>query len=645
MKTLVHVVYGLALAAICLLFPQKTAARTAILERSINLRLHNTTLKEGLDMVAEKANFKWSYNASIIEGERRVTLLAESIAVREALVRLLGDGYEYRQNGNYLILKKRKRPETRLSGYISDPKTGKKLPNATVYDRKTLRATTTDSNGYYELKVSERTEIVVAKLDYRPTVLQVTPQTPRFVKIELAADSLVRPADCDTTAWKPKKWQLMSRFVNHLIRKSQRMVAAQERATENVRDSMHRVLQVSFLPWIGNNGMLSGNFTNNVSINMLVGYSRGNDGVELAGLGNVTRQRMNGIQAAGLFNTNYGDAAGVQAAGLFNVSAGELNGGQFGGLFNVAGVGSASSVQGAGVLNVMERGQRVGLQAAGLVNAVDSGSVVVQAAGLVNAADEVSGVQAAGLVNAAGKVTGVQAAGLVNEAGNFLGAQAAGLVNNADNFTGIQTAGLVNVADTVNGIQASGLVNRARRVNGLQVGIINSATEIKGVQIGLLNFSKRGGYVALEASTNDVLAANVAFKTGVPAFYLTYTAGFRKEPSNDLWGYGLGIGSRIPMGRHGISLDLVHRHLNLGPHTESLQEWSQFAPALDLRLGRHFSFAGGPTANIFVDKPGSTDHKDIRDGFLKNDLVKKTYSDGTRLAGWIGWSAAVRLKF
>lgn len=630
MKTFVRLVCSLALAAICLLFPEKTAARTAILERSINLRLHNTTLKEGLDRVAEKANFQWSYNASIIEGERRVTLLAEAIPVREALVRLLGDGYEYRQNGNYLILKKRKHPETRLSGYISDPKTGKKLPNATIYDRKTLRATTTDSNGYYELKVSDRTEVVVAKLDYRPTVLQVTPQTPRFVKIELAADSLVRPADCDTTAWKPKKWQLMSRFVNHLIRKSQRMVAAQERVAENVLDSMHRAVQVSFLPWIGSNGMMGGNFTNNLSLNVLVGYSRGNDGVELAGLGNVTRERMNGVQAAGLFNTNHGDAAGVQAAGLFNVSAGELNGGQFGGLFNMAGIGSASSVQAAGLLNVVERGQPVGLQAAGLVNVVDSGSVVVQAAGLVNAADEVSGVQAAGLVNAAGNVVGVQAAGLVNEAANF---------------SGIQAAGLVNVADTLNGIQTSGFINRARRVNGLQVGIINSATEIKGLQIGLLNFSKRGGYVALEANTNDVLTANLAFKTGVPAFYLTYTAGFRKEPGNDLWGYGLGIGSRIPMGRHGVALDLTHRHLNLGTHTESLQEWTQFAPTFDLRLGRHFSFAGGPSANVFVDKPGQTDFKNVRDVFLKNDLVKETYSNGTRLAGWIGWSAAVRLKF
>lgn len=642
------------------------------MERNISLRLHNATLKNGLDVVAEKADFQWSYNASIIEAERRVSLLADAVSVREALVRLLGDGYEFRQNGNYLILKKLKKPEKRLSGYISDPKTGRKVPNATIYDRQTLRATTTDANGFYEIRVPERTELVVAKLDYRETVLQVTPQTPRFVKIELAADSTVRPqqACCDTaTRWEPRKWQLLSRYVQHLIRKSEQMVARQELVSENVRDSFHRSVQISLLPWVSNNGMMSGAFTNNISLNALVGYSRANDGIELAGIGNVTRERMRGLQAAGVFNANHGDARGIQAAGVFNWAGDTLQGAQFAGVFNLAHAPQPGAIQAAGVFNIAERGGHF-FQFSSLLNVVDSGGVIIQSSGLINAADRVTGLQHAGLVNAAGRVSGlqisglvnaasdvsgVQAASLVNAAEKFYGVQASGLVNAAADFRGIQAAGLVNVADTMDGLQASGLVNRATLARGVQIGIINTATEIRGLQIGLLNVSKRGGYVALEASANDVLTGNLSFKTGVPIFYLNYTAGLRLASplaelplgasDGRLWGFGMGIGSRIPLGRHGLTLDLTQRHLAWGDHTIAVQEWSQFSPSFDLRLGRHFSLAGGPTANLYIDDPNESAFYDLPKAFRKKNLVQENSADGLRLTGWLGWSAALRLKF
>ena len=51
---------------------------------------------------------------------------------------ILGNNYQFKEKGNYLIIQKLKFDEQIIGGYISDKKTGKKLPNVTVYDKKTL---------------------------------------------------------------------------------------------------------------------------------------------------------------------------------------------------------------------------------------------------------------------------------------------------------------------------------------------------------------------------------------------------------------------------------------------------------------------------------------------------------------------------
>ncbi|MCK6692453.1 MAG: carboxypeptidase-like regulatory domain-containing protein, partial [Thermoanaerobaculia bacterium] len=162
-----------------------------VLERTVSVRFDQVPLKQALTEIARQGGFEWSYNASILDESRRVTLVAEGWTVRETLVYLLGDAYTYKQNGEYLILKRQKKPQQqRLSGYVSDYKTGQKMAGVTVYDRKTLRSTTTNKHGYYELPVGDRSEIVVSKLAYRDTVLRVSSQTPRLVKLDLYADSL-----------------------------------------------------------------------------------------------------------------------------------------------------------------------------------------------------------------------------------------------------------------------------------------------------------------------------------------------------------------------------------------------------------------------------------------------------------------------
>ncbi|MEZ4941228.1 MAG: carboxypeptidase-like regulatory domain-containing protein [Saprospiraceae bacterium] len=565
---------------------------TDVLERTITVRFDQTPLKEALAMIAKEGSFEWSYNANILDANRRVTLAAEGWSVRETLLFVLGDDYTFKESGEYLILKRQKKPQQKLSGYISDQKTGKRMANVTVYDRKTLRSTTTDRHGYYELPVNERSEIVVSKLEYRDTVLQVSSQTPRLVKLDMYIDSLPPPAK---PTFEEELTKVAVELEDFFVRSSQKL------STLNVRDSLHRRAQLSVLPGIGTNHRMSGSVVNDYSLNIFAGYSRGNRIVEVGGLGNINRENVSGVQAAGLFNITGDSLSGVQAAGLFNNLGNTARGAQFAGIYNFTGH-TLRGAQFGGIGNYAGFTSTGSLQAAGITNVALRGEP---------------------------------------------GAQLAGIVNHAHK-SAFQAAGIANTADSLQGVQVAGIFNRAGLARGVQIGLINYAREIRGMQLGLINLSKRGGYVVLELSANDVFVANAAFKSGVPALYTILTAGFDPDSpnSNRFWAYGAGLGARARLTRwSGLSFDLIHRHLNEGDHTNHIQEWDQAALALDLNFGKHFSIAGGPTANLFYADPNRLGTATLRERVVSNDRLSDSQSADGWLSAWWGWTAAVRIRF
>ncbi len=581
-----------ALRLALLLWPGAALHATDVLERTVHVRFNHTPLKTALEEIAREGQFEWSYNANILDENQRVTLVADGWTVRETLLFVLGDQYTFKQNGEYLILKKQRKQQPRLSGYISDQRTGQRMAGVTVYDRTTLHSTTTNKNGYYELAVTPRSEIVVAKLAYRDTVLQVSPQTPRLVKLDLYIDTFPH----DNT---PRLSEQLNRFSvemeSFFVRSSQKLSAL------NVRDSLHRYFQLSFLPGLGTNRGLSGSVVNDWSVNVLAGYSRGNRMGEFAGLGNITRENVSGFQGAGLFNITGGRLGGVQAAGLFNNLGHSATGAQLAGVYNFAG-DTLRGAQFGGVANLTRYAYPGALQAAGVFNWAPEGQ------------------------------PGVQLAGVINHARR----------------AGFQAGGVLNSADTLLGCQVSGVINRGGYVRGTQIGLINFAREIRGVQIGLINLSRHGGYIALEASANDVLRANLAFKSGVPGFYTILTAGVDPEspaPAR-FWAYGAGLGARARLTRwSGLSFDLIHRHLNQGNFTGALQEWDQLATALDLNLGKHLSIAGGPSANLYYADPADGDAAGIRKRVVGRDWLDASSNANGWLSAWWGWTAAVRLRF
>lgn len=148
-------------------------------------------------------------------------------------------------------------------------------------------------------------------------------------------------------------------------------------------DEKKTTFQLSFVPPLSTNGADASQYTNTVSLNLLIGISKNEEAIALAGLSNIILNDAQGLQMAGLGNYVGKDGKGLQSAGLLNVSRNKFSGMQMAGLTNIT-----SDMKG------------------------------FQFAGLANVAKEVNGFQMAGLVNVAKNVRGIQFAGLINIAEN-----------------------------------------------------------------------------------------------------------------------------------------------------------------------------------------------------------------------------------
>lgn len=573
----------------CMFFKQtKLIAQSpyAILERVISVRFTNTPLKESLTTVAQTGRFEFAYNARILDLNKKITLFTNGLTVRETLFQMLGDNYTYQQSGEYLIIKKQNKPKQFISGYISDAKTGKRVSNATVYDTKTLRSTTTDENGYYNLKVKERSTVVVAQLNYRDTILQITEGTPRFVKLDLDLKTEPKPIQKNPLG---KAKERLGAFLTSSLHKLNNL---------NVQDSIRRRFQLSLLPYFGTNHAMSGSVINDFSLNATVGYSRGNRVAEFSGVGNFTRGDVYGIQTGGVFNIVKNNVKGVQMAGVFNHANDTLQGVQLGGVWNAATTAFA--------LN----------QSAGVANVAWFGNVKTQFAGVVNIADTIDGMQVGGVLNITRDIKGVQ------------------------------TAGVFNNARTVKGVQISGVLNRAHKIKGVQIGVINYADSLSGVQIGLINYAKNGGYQVVELSANELNTINIAYKSGTKRFYTAFSAGITPKPDGNVWTHGFGIGTIFKATKWSdINLESMYRHVNVGSYSDFLQEWVQLGLHWNIHLSNRFELTVGPTYNaLFMDKSERL-FVENRAKIFPSFISRTEYvSNNSVVETWVGGSLGLRIR-
>lgn len=150
-----------------------------------------------------------------------------------------------------------------------------------------------------------------------------------------------------------------------------------ETAFSQIEETKKSVFQLSLFTPLSTNGLRSAQFTNKVSLNLLMGVSKNETIFTLGGLANVILNDAKGIQLAGLSNYIGKEGQGFQTAGLVNINKGRFSGFQLGGLVNTA--ADVKGVQIAGLVNIAKDVK--GVQFAGLINIAENSDVPI---GLIN---------------------------------------------------------------------------------------------------------------------------------------------------------------------------------------------------------------------------------------------------------------------
>lgn len=402
----------LALVMVCVGFGVLESYSQSLLNKPVTIEADKKPVAGVLKSIGEQGGFYFSYNSNLVKKDSLVTVYARRKTVKEVLDMLFDGRYEYKEKSNYIIIQNA--PEHwYVSGYITDAITGDKIINASVYEKQQMVSTLTDEQGYFRLKLRDKTMPAVINVNrswYADTSLIVRASSSSEIIVSIS----------------PKNFQLDTLVVTQYngIEKSWwgKVLLSSRQRMQSLNINKFFVdmpYQTSFTPGISTHGRMGSQVVNKVSFNVLGGYTAGTNGVEIGGLFNMVRKDARYVQIAGLFNNVGGKVEGVQIGGLFN---------------NV--LDTVTACQVAGLSNTV-KGAFEGAQIAGISNFTNHDFNGTQVAGISNIAGrDVKGVQVAGIVNTArGKVEGMQVAGVVNVAKTVVGTQL-GLINVADSCSG-----------------------------------------------------------------------------------------------------------------------------------------------------------------------------------------------------------------
>ena len=585
-----------------------------ILSKNVTLDISSQRLDNVLEILSNKGDFYFSYNSKIVNKDSLVSLSVRNKTVREVLNLLFNNTYEFKESGNYVIIRKSPIKMTAVtkktivedkiysvSGYVYDEQSGIAVNEVSVYEKDQLVSSLTNDRGYFKLKLksskANSATLFISKEFYEDTSIVVEPRHNQEVTITmmpvereedkvtiapedyLIPDSLVHARNAIDSTAAANLGSKDSASVEKTGMGKFMLSARQKIQSLNLSDYFAaRPFQVSFVPGLGTHGKMSGQVINNFSLNVLGGYTAGTNGVEIGGVFNIDKKEVKYFQAAGVFNVNGGKTEGFQAAGVTNTVLAPVNG------FQAAGV------------NNHVKGKFAGFQAAGVYNHVT---------------DSVQGFQAAGVANFANKKVG-----------------------------GLQISGVGNVSiEETGGVQMAGVFNYSKKLRGLQIGLINIADTSTGYSIGLINVILKG-YHKLSFFTNEVVNVNAAFKTGNSKLYSILLAGINTGDSNRVYTFGYGLGTEIilnPKKTLSINPELSAQYLYLGSwdYTNIL---NKLHVNFNVKLGKYVSLFAGPSYAVYISDQ-KNGIKGYRDPIPPTNY--KTHYYSSTVKGWFGWNAGI----
>ena len=584
----------------------------ANLQKNISLEVNNQRLDNVLEILSNKGDFYFSYNSSIFKKDSLVSFRASNKTVKEILSLLFNTTYEFRESGNYIIIRKAPIRMTlvtqkgvteekiySVSGYVYDEQSGAAINEASIYEKTILASAMSNEEGYFKIKLksgkSGMAELTVSKEFYEDTTVKIQPRFNQQVSITMmpielpGSTEVITPEDYlapDSLKVHTDTTQIASSsIIADSIKVQQTGVGRflisgkQKIQSLNLKNFFAtRPFQFSVVPGLSTHGQLSSQVVNNFSLNIFGGYTAGTNGLEIGGLFNIDKKEVKYFQAAGLFNSVGGEVKGVQLAGINNF---------------------------------------------------------VQ--------DSVEGMQAAGINNfVTGKMSGFQVAGIYNHVSDSVkGAQIAGVGNfSKEKVSGVQIAGVSNISNReMNGVQIAGVINYAKKLRGVQIGLINIADTSAGYSIGLINIIIKG-YHKLSFSANEIQNFSAAFKTGNSRLYSILQAGMNASDSNKVYSFGYGLGSELSLNKKktiSINPELSCQYLYLGSwdYTNLL---NRFNLNFNVKLGKYISLFAGPSYSVYV-----TNQDFGFDGyrFPVPPSGYNTTKFSSKVSGWFGWNAGI----
>ena len=520
--------------------------QTPLLEREVTISAENQTIESVLNQISAQTGVLFSYSPEIIQSNSKVSLSIQDKSVRFAINSLFSNDINYKVKGKYIILKgepdKTKDNSVRtIEGYIYDSGTGKRLTDASVYDKNLTASAVTDQYGYFRMELPVNTtlsSIQVSKLGYADTTnLAISDSSLRTIEISINSDKSNRKHKIFTFQKIAPLWLVPRQTIANSL---------------NINQSVFKAVQFSLLPTVSTNHFLRGNAVNNVSVNLLAGYVQGVRLLEFGGLVNIVKDDAQYAQFAGIGNVVGNNFKGFQAAGIFN-TAHNVTGYQAAGIFSSS--QANADFQTSGIYNNAQTGI---FQAAGILNIARE--MTIQIGGIANIAEK-SNLQIAGLASIAENADW-QISGIYNKSAKATAMQISGIANTAPTANGMQLSGFGNYVRDTACIQISGFLNRAGYVRKFQLSFINIDDSCAGVPIGFFTFVKKG-YHKIEISADEIFPFNAAFRSGVKQFHTIFMAGvnpFKNEGAYLHYGFGIGTSLGNP-GKLLFDIDLTDREI------------------------------------------------------------------------------------
>lgn len=595
-----------------LLFIAGKSAAQSPLQKSVTIEVNRQQLSEVLELISKKGGVNFSYNSAIIKKDSLVTFSVRNKTVREVLQVLFSQGYEFYEDGNYIIIRKTRNQIAVLpvkgamengriffvTGYVYDEISGRAIKDASVYEKKLLYSALTNESGYFKIKLKNSspgmTTLTVSKEFYSDTVVKLASKVNSEVYVTLsplnadisevriypelvpASDTVPAPARIADPGIRDTPNVQQTALGGFLLSERQK-----KQSLNLKRFITNRTFQVSFVPGFTTHGQLGSQVVSNVSFNILGGYTAGVRGFELGGLFNIDKGKVQYAQVAGLINIVGGKTKGVQIAGITNLVLDSVDGVQIGGISNIV------------------KGSFRGLQIGGIQN---------------------------------------------HNTGRFTGFQLGGIINySKDHFHGLQLAGILNLArKEMKGLQVSGLINYAHRVKGLQIGLVNVADSSEGLSIGLVNIVKHG-YSKLGISSNEVQNVNLSYKSGHYKLYSILQAGLNAGDDNKkLYTAGYGIGSNIAFNRRktvAFNPELLALSMYRGSW-DNTNFLFRLQLQMSVRVSKYFALYAGPAISMMY-----TDQKNSVAGYGSGlpPSGYKIHTVNRNTSAWLGWSAGINI--